>query len=112
MPCPSPRSATAIGRPARTAIGLRTAWPRLSVHVSEPKAHWSSGAVVRVIVTLNDRDCSGGTVSLLALTLAVKPGGASTVGLYCDAWSGEVLVTVRVTVWLPGQVARPRSSGS
>ena len=33
------------------------------------------------------------------------PGGAWTVGLYCDAWSGEVLVNVRVTVWLPASDA-------
>ena len=68
-----------------TAIGLRTAWPRLSVHVIAPNVHWFSGASVRVIVSLNVRDCNGGTVILPSLTVTLVPAGVSMVALYCDA---------------------------
>ena len=44
---------------------------------------------------------------LSSLTVTVVPGGATIVGLYCDAWSGEVLVNVLVIVCDP---AMPRAA--
>ena len=90
-------SGGAASATGRTAIGLRTTCPRLSVHVIDPKAHAPRVAVVRVTVTLKDLDWSGGTVILLSDTVAVNPGGACTVAWYWEAWSLLTLVTVLLT---------------
>ena len=55
--------------------------PFFSTHVSDPKRYRPSGASVRVILMVNDRDWPGGTTRRAGLTTTLIPGGFWTTAL-------------------------------
>src|SRR5690242_8328614 len=97
-----PTSPAADSATGLTAIGLRTACPRRSVKVSEPKAHLPYAALVRVNATVNVTDLPAGTLIVAGVTLTMKPAGACVDATYTLALA-ETFLTVRVIVFVPGR---------
>src|SRR5262249_16070540 len=92
-------SAGALTATGRTAIWLCTVCTP-SAQSSAPNAYRPNAAVVRVNVTWYERIQPEPITSWVGLTVTLKPDGAVTVGRYTRS-SSSVLVTHRVTVWLP-----------
>src|SRR4030095_13905253 len=93
--------AGALSATGRTTIGERTLWVP-SLHVSWPPVYALKGAVVRVMVVVNDCVSPGARVSDAGFTTTVKPASPLTEAEYVAALP-PTLVTLRVTAWTPAR---------